>query len=130
MTQTMNKTAKIEVFDPALCCSTGVCGTDVEQNLVTFAADAAWATSQGANLTRYNLAQQPLEFAQNSTVAQMLKVTGESALPLILLDGQVTLAGRYPTRDELSRWLGTAETGMSELMVTEPAPCCCGGKDC
>ncbi len=130
MTQTAIKTARIEVFDPALCCSTGVCGTDVDQNLVSFAADAAWATTQGANLTRYNLAQQPLEFAQNATVAQMLKVTGESALPLILLDGQVALAGRYPTRDELSRWLGTAETGMTELTVTEPAACCCGGNDC
>ena len=72
MTQTIAKTARIEVFDPALCCSTGVCGTDVDQNLVTFSADAAWVTSQGANLTRYNLAQQPLEFAQNGTVAQML----------------------------------------------------------
>lgn len=130
MTQTAPKTAKIEVFDPALCCSTGVCGTDVDQNLVSFAADAAWATAHGANLTRYNLAQQPLEFAQNSTVAQMLKVTGESALPLVLLDGQVALAGRYPTRDELSRWLGKAETGMTELTVTEPAACCCGGNDC
>lgn len=105
-----------------------MCGTDVDQNLVTFAADAAWATAQGASLLRYNLAQQPLEFAQNSTVAQMLKVTGESALPLVLLDGQVALAGRYPTRDELSRWLG--QTGMTELTVTEAAPCCCGGKDC
>ena len=43
MTQTIAKTARIEVFDPAMCCSTGVCGTDVDQNLVTFAADAAWA---------------------------------------------------------------------------------------
>lgn len=130
MTQTATKTAKIEVFDPALCCSTGVCGTDVDQNLVTFAADAAWATTQGANLTRYNLAQEPLAFAQNSTVAQMLRVTGESALPLILLDGQVALAGRYPTREELSRWLGNAGAGMTELTVTEPAACCCAGNDC
>lgn len=130
MTQTASKFAKIEIFDPALCCSTGICGADVDQNLVTFAADAAWAAAQGAYLTRYNLAQQPLAFAQNGTVAQMLKVTGESSLPLILLDGQVVLAGRYPTRQELSRWLGTSQTGMTELSVAEPAACCCGGKDC
>ena len=128
MTQTALKTARIEVFDPALCCSTGICGTDVDQNLVDVAADAAWATAQGANLTRYNLAQQPLEFAQNAMVAQMLKVTGESALPLILLDGQVALAGRYPTREELSRWLGN--TGMTELTMAEPAACCGGDTSC
>lgn len=33
----------IQIFDPALCCSSGVCGTQVEQGLVTFAADLAWA---------------------------------------------------------------------------------------
>lgn len=130
MTQTATKTAKIEVFDPALCCSTGVCGTDVDQSLVSFAADAAWATAQGANLRRYNLAQEPLEFAQNPTVAQMLKVTGESALPLVLLDGQVALAGRYPTREELSRWLGLSGTGLSELTMAAPAACCGGDTDC
>lgn len=128
MTQTIAKTARIEVFDPAMCCSTGVCGTDVDQNLVTFAADAAWATAQGANLTRYNLAQQPMEFAQNSMVAQMLKVTGESALPMILLDGQVALAGRYPTRQKLSRWLGHPE--LDELSMAEPQPCCGGDTNC
>ncbi|MFD2609141.1 arsenite efflux transporter metallochaperone ArsD [Deinococcus taklimakanensis] len=129
MTQTApNKTTRIEVFDPALCCSTGVCGTEVDQSLVTFAADAAWASAQGAKLTRYNLAQQPLEFAQNPTVAQMLKVTGESALPLVLLDGQVALAGRYPTREELSRWLGSP--ALSELTMTEPQACCSGDTNC
>ena len=34
-------TAAIQIFDPALCCASGVCGTDVDQALVSFAADAA-----------------------------------------------------------------------------------------
>ncbi len=29
---------KIEIFDPALCCSTGVCGTEADQALVPFYA--------------------------------------------------------------------------------------------
>jgi hypothetical protein len=33
---------KIEVFEPALCCATGVCGEDVDQSLVTFSADSHW----------------------------------------------------------------------------------------
>ena len=33
----------IQVFDPALCCSTGVCGVDVDQALVNFSADVDWA---------------------------------------------------------------------------------------
>lgn len=125
---TLTKAPSIEIFDPALCCSTGVCGTEVDQSLVSFAADAAWAKEQGAKLQRHNLAQEPLAFAQNTTVAQMLKVTGESALPMTLIDGQVALAGRYPTRDELARWLGVSAP--TELTVTQPAACCCGGQDC
>ena len=51
--------ATIQVFDPALCCSTGVCGVDVDQGLVTFAADVEWAAQKGARVERFNLAQQP-----------------------------------------------------------------------
>ena len=54
----------IQVFDPALCCSTGVCGVDVDQALVSFSADVAWAKLNGAQIERFNLAQQPMAFAE------------------------------------------------------------------
>ena len=96
----------IQVFDPALCCSTGVCGVDVNQALVDFSADVAWAQDQGAKIERYNLAQQPMAFAESAAVKAALQSTGEAALPMLLVDGAVFLSGRYPTRDELSQWLG------------------------
>ena len=111
----------LQVFDPALCCSTGVCGADVDQALVSFSADLAWATSQGAKIERFNLAQQPMAFAENAVVKGFLERSGAEALPLVLLDGEVALAGRYPNRAELTRWLGlTAE-------VAAARPCCSGG---
>ena len=55
----------IQVFDPAMCCSTGVCGVDVDQQLVSFAADVDWAKQNGAQIERFNLAQQPMDFADN-----------------------------------------------------------------
>ena len=58
----------IQVFDPGLCCSTGVCGVNVEQNLVSFSADVDWAKKSGIQIERFNLAQQPLAFAENVTV--------------------------------------------------------------
>lgn len=97
---------KIEVFDPSLCCSTGVCGVDVDQALVTFAADADWAKQNGAQIERFNLAQQPLAFAENATVKAFLAESGQDGLPLILVDGRQIMAGRYPTRDELASWIG------------------------
>lgn len=96
----------IQVFDPALCCSSGVCGTDVDQALVTFSADVEWARQNGAHIERFNLAQQPLAFADNELVRAVLVKDGQSALPVILANGQQVLAGRYPTRDELAQWMG------------------------
>jgi len=53
---------KVQVFDPALCCSSGVCGTDVDQALVNFSADVDWARRNGVPIKRFNLAKQPMAF--------------------------------------------------------------------
>ena len=50
----------LTVFDPAMCCSTGVCGSDVDQVLVNFSADVQWLKGRGVQIERYNLAQQPM----------------------------------------------------------------------
>ena len=69
----------IQVFDPALCCSTGVCGVDVDQALVTFSADVAWAKLNGAQIERFNLAQQPVAFAENDAVKGFLGAFGRGS---------------------------------------------------
>lgn len=122
---------KIQIFDPALCCSSGVCGVEVDQALVGFAADVDWAKQNGAQIERFNLAQQPMVFAENAAVKGMLERSGESALPVTLVDGELALAGRYPTRDELTRWTGMAPvTGSpaSETAASATSACCSGGR--
>ena len=93
----------IEVFDPALCCSSGVCGVEVDQALVSFAADLDWARQAGAQIERFNLAQQPMAFAETPAVKTFLELSGQEGLPLTLIDGQIALAGHYPSRDDLAR---------------------------
>ena len=95
----------LQVFDPALCCSSGVCGAEVDQNLVTFAGDAEWIKQQGGSLYRFNLAQQPLVFAETPAVASFLELTGEEGLPVTLVDGQVVHSGGIPSRDKIAQWL-------------------------
>ncbi|MGL4734443.1 MAG: arsenite efflux transporter metallochaperone ArsD [Enterovibrio sp.] len=97
---------KIQIFDPALCCSSGVCGTDVDQALVTFSGDIEWLKQQGAAVERYNLAQQPLVFAQTPAVANFLQIAGDEGLPVVLVNEQIVLTGRYPSRVELARYAG------------------------
>lgn len=116
----------IQIFDPALCCATGVCGVDVDQQLVTFAADIEWAKQQGVAIERFNLAQQPLVFAQNTVVKSFLERSGAESLPLVLIDGEFALAGRYPSRDELARWAGIAPAPTAKA----PGGCCSGSRCC
>jgi hypothetical protein len=121
---------KIQVFDPALCCSSGVCGSDVDQKLVDFSADVDWAMQQGLVIERFNLAQQPMAFAENSAVKALLERSGESVLPITLVDGEVAFAGRYPTRDDLARWIGVATPATPPELAATGSSCCSGGKCC
>jgi len=122
----------IQIFDPALCCSSGVCGQDVDQSLEPRLADLDWAKQQGVTIQRFNLAQQPMDFVKNATVKAFLERSGADALPLVLVDGEVALAGRYPNRAELTRWAGLAAPAATPVLA-EVAPagsCCSGGKCC
>jgi len=97
---------QLQVFDPAMCCSTGICGPSVDPELVRFAADLDWLTSQGVSVERFNLAQDPGAFAADAAVKSALEAQGEEALPLVKVDGEVNSSGRYPSRDELAAWAG------------------------
>ncbi len=102
---------KLEVFDPPMCCSTGVCGPNVDPALVQFASDLQWVAGQGIRVERYNLAQQPQAYASNGVVKSMLAKDGSSCLPLILADGEIVSTGHYPAREELARLTGLAPEG-------------------
>lgn len=123
--------SKIEVFEPALCCATGVCGEDVDQALVTFSADMDFVRSHGGDITRYNLASEPQAFAGNDAAKAFLHVSGSAGLPLVLVDGVTAMTGRYPDRAQLVTWAGLDapaegnELGIVAATASEGG--CCGG---
>jgi hypothetical protein len=94
----------IEVFDPAMCCSTGV--PSVASKLARFAADLEWLTGQGAAVARATLSQEPEKFMACSLVREAVSTQGAAALPVVLVDGRLRSTGRYPLRAELARWTG------------------------
>ena len=112
----------VRVFDPAMCCSTGICGPSVDPRLPRFAADLDWLKSQGISVERFNLSQQPAAFADDAAVKNALEAQGEGSLPLVKVNGEVKSSGVYPSRDELAAWAGVSAP------VTEPNPksagCC------
>ncbi len=122
---------KLEIFDPALCCSTGICGTEVDRTLVNFNADVDWLKQSGGLIERFNLAQQPMAFVNNRIAKAFLERSGAEGLPLILLDGEIAMAGRYPTRKELAQFAGISSvSGESTVSGVKPENGCSSNKCC
>lgn len=121
--------SKIEVYDRAMCCSTGVCGPQVDPTLPRFAADLDWLKSQGHQVDRYNLAQEPAQFASNQLVQKMLTEDGIECLPLVLVDDRVVSCGEYPSRSNLALWTGTSQKTAS-LPMADSGECCGGSTGC
>lgn len=115
---------KLAVYDPPMCCSTGVCGPSVDPVLPRITADLDWLKRQGVEVERFNLAQQPQAFASNSTVTEALREHGNDCLPLILVDGKVVSRGAYPDRSGLAKLVGIEIVAEPRSQPAEKASCC------
>ncbi len=101
-----NGSKTLKVYDPAMCCPTGVCGTNIDNTLVEFAGAVKAAAKNGVVVERFNLAQQPQGFAQDQQVKKDLAEIGHTKLPFIYVNDELKLSGRYPTPKELLSFLG------------------------
>lgn len=110
---------KIQIFDPPMCCSTGICGPGVDPVLVSFTADLDWLKRQGVEVERYNLSQQTQVFVSNATVSEALKKHGNECLPLTLLDGKIVAQGTYLTREKLAALAGIEAPKMGLKVTVE-----------
>jgi arsenite methyltransferase len=119
----------IQIYDKPMCCSSGVCGPQVDPVLPRFAADLEWLRSQGHQVDRYNLAQQPDAFTKNDVIHKLLASQGMKCLPIIVVDGHVVSQRGYPSREMLTLWAGCARKEIT-LSLTEEPESCCGGKPC
>lgn len=113
-----------------MCCSTGVCGPQVDTTLVRFAADLKWLIDQRVTVQRHNLSQSPAAFVQNGIVKTLLHEKGDAVLPIIIAEGKIIATGRYPERDELCKALGVVNTTLPKLVLTPQSDDCCGGSKC
>lgn len=120
---------KLEVFDPAMCCSTGVCGVEVDPVLAQFAADLKWVEAQGVAVQRYNLGQEPQAFAANPAVVKEMEA-GMDRLPVLAVDGHIVTTGIYPSRQQLAQKLGIAPSTEEKPQVKAGSACCSPKSGC
>lgn len=76
----------LQVFDPPMCHSTGVCGPSVDPELARCSGDLEWLKAQGVEVQRFNLAQNPGAFVKHQSIQQALAARGNDCLPLLLVD--------------------------------------------
>lgn len=105
---------KVEIFDPAMCCSTGVCGPSVDPELTRLASAVYSLEKKGFNIKRYNLASEPGAFADNPEITELLTKQGPEALPVILVNNEITKVGEYPTNEELAKYFDVKTEELNE----------------
>lgn len=106
----------IQVYDPPLCCATGVCGTGIDSDLINVSTMLTRLSKHGIAVERYNLGQQPQAFAENLVVKTLLEHTGTSALPVVIIDGKIQVQGRYPNAEERSAMVREALGNKAEAL--------------
>ncbi len=96
----------LKIYDPAMCCPTGVCGTSVDTKLVQLSNFLNSLDKNMFEVKRFGLSTNPQEYVLNSEVSRLLNEEGVESLPLIFLDDELLFKGDYPSVPTLSSKMG------------------------
>lgn len=96
----------LKIYDPAMCCPTGVCGTSVDTKLVQLSNFLNSLDKNMFTVKRFGLSTNPQEYVTNSEVSRLLNEEGVESLPLIFLDDELLFKGDYPSVPQLSSKMG------------------------
>jgi hypothetical protein len=129
---------KMQIFEAAMCCSTGLCGVGVDPELLRISTVLSALKKNGVEVERFNLSGSPQEFVDNKVINKFITEKGVDEMPVTILDGEIVLVGKYPTNQELMKFLEVPMSFLGEkpksykIKVTpKSGGCGCeGGKCC
>ncbi len=101
--------SKLVIYDPAMCCPSGMCGVSVDPEIVRIATTLHAFRKHGVEVKRYNLTSNPMEFMTQQEVNKHLNEKGVDCLPITLLDNRVVMVGKYPNNQEMCEYVGLSE---------------------
>jgi hypothetical protein len=93
--------AAVEIFDPPMCCPTGLCGPTLDQTLLDVNEMVLTLQDEGVRVVRYQMSTDPQAFLSNAEVFRLIREREMEALPITVVNGQVVKVGDYPTLDEV-----------------------------
>lgn len=127
---------KMQIFEPAMCCDTGLCGVGVDSELLRISTVLSSLKTNGINVERFNLTNAPMEFVNNKVINEYLNSKGVEGLPIVTLDGVIVVSGRYPTNDEIVKFLNIPVSFLGQQPKAANTPkkrsegCGCSGGGC
>ena len=123
--------SNMEIYDPAMCCSTGVCGPSVNPELIRVASVIENLKKAGMEVKRHNLSSAPQDFVNNTMVNRELNSKGASALPITIVEGKIVKEAGYPTNEEFANWLGVSMDKIQSFPAkVKVHKCSCGPNGC
>ena len=120
---------QIQVYEPAMCCATGLCGAGVDPELLRISTLLTTLAKQGGEIERFNLTSNPQAFVSNAVINDLLMKGSAVLLPITLLDGEIIKTKAYPSNQEIYAWLGI-EPVLTMASAIKSTNSCCGGSGC
>lgn len=118
--------AKIEIFEPGMCCPTGLCGPSINTELMRISTVVNTLEKNNVKIKRYNLTSNTKEFIENKMINDLVKENGENILPVTIVGGKIQKKGAYPTNEEFIKWTGV----QIEQNKPKISNGCCGSGGC
>ncbi len=121
---------KMYIYEAAMCCSTGVCGPSPDEELMRVSSLVDKLKKSGASIERYNLTNNTKEFVENKTINSLLEEKGEDILPVVMVDDEVVMTGKYPSNEEFYEMLFLDNDAIEETNNNDGGSCCSGSGCC
>lgn len=96
---------KIIIYDPPMCCSTGVCGPSPDQTLINLQDTLEKVKEMGAEVERCLITQSPQKFRDNPAVIKLIQEQQLKALPITTYNGKIVKTGAYLTLAEFKKFI-------------------------
>ncbi|EPH11268.1 arsenite efflux transporter metallochaperone ArsD [Myroides odoratimimus] len=107
---------EVKIYDPALCCPTGLCGVNIDPELMRIAVVIENLKKKGILIERFNLRDNPQVYVDTKVVNDFIQKESIDNFPITTLNGVIVLTKSYPSNKQISEWLEVSE---SDLIVTK-----------
>jgi len=98
---------ELQLYEEAMCCSTGVCGPDPDDELVEVSAalDQLDEEFENVEISRANMQHNIDEFLETQRIYDLVQENGPSILPITVVDDEIIAKEEYLDYNELAETL-------------------------